>query len=420
MKPLYEEVFAISKAALYGTEHKISGDLDYTELYKTILKSKLVPITFKVVNSPENAEVVSEPILTIWKRETMSRAVRQMYIASEIKKILATAEERGIQLVLFKGLAVAALYYDPNLRTTSDADMLVDSDRMQDAISMLEELGFESVEDGAKEHVPVFVKKGKMPVKVELHDCLWEDYEGKQAEILDSLELTKKDTLIKQSCIGINFTTLGIDEHFIFQIYHIVKHLFFEGISLRYFTDITLYVNKYFDEMNWPSIREKLRLLHYERFLDCIVIMCQRYLGMREDVPGVEPVTEEMLDHLIEDVLGEKEAVSEKDAWETINFLDRYFMRNTVVKESKFQQKRKQILPLPSELNEKYSYAKKCPILLPVAWVHRVIYFINYKRDCKKYGKDAEGAIKKSQSRLDLMRELAIMDTDKEQKKKGK
>lgn len=415
MNSLYSDIFAITRAALYGTEPALSKDADFGRIYSVLLRNKLVPVTYKAASKLEE---LPQEILSFWKRNTMTRALRQMCMTSELRNLLLQGKSRNVELIVFKGLAVAALYPDPNMRTSSDADILVDAQQRPAAEALLKELGFEETDEGSKDHVPVFVKNGtNYCMKIELHDCLWEDYEGKQAKILDSLELAKAETLIEQTGSGVTFTTLGIDEHLIFQIYHIVKHLFFEGISLRYFTDIALYVNSYYDRINWKVVREKLRLLHYERFFDCILIMCQRYLGMREDVPFVEPVTDEMLDKLIEDVLGDKEEVSEKDAWETINFLDRYFMRNTAVKQSKFQQRRKQILPFPSELNEKFSYAKKCPILLPVAWVHRVIYFIGYKRDCKKYGKDAEGAMKKSQKRLDLMRDLALMDTDKEQKR---
>lgn len=420
MKELYLDVFNMARAALFGEELKLSEKVEAEELYRALVRAKLAPMCYNVASKYSNKDYFSPGIYEAWKRDSISKAFRQMFMVSELRKVLSEGEKRGLTLIVFKGIAVASLYPDANLRSSSDMDILVYPKEQKNAVSMLEDLGFESIDEGAKDHVPVFVKRlGPNSMKIELHDCLWEDYEGKQAQILESLKLSDKETLIRQSYQGIDYSTLGITQHFEFQLFHIVKHLFFEGISLRYFADISLFVNKFFDDIDWDKTRKDMKLLHYERFLDCIVCICQKYLGMRKDVPDIEPVSEEMIEHLVEDVLGEKDLSNAKDAYETINFLSTYFMRTTAVKESKFQQKRKQIFPLPSELHEKYSYAKKCPILLPVAWVHRVFYFIGYKRDCKKYGKDANAAIKKSTTRLDLMRELDLMDTDKDSKRKG-
>lgn len=420
LKEAYSDVFSITRAVLYNEELKISEGSQPADLYKMLVRARIAPMAYNVMSKSAFTKDYPEEIMAVWKRETYNKTFRQMFMTSELLAVVNEGKKRGITLVLFKGLPIASLYPDPNLRTSSDADIYVYPEQQKEAVKLLEDRGFTSIDDGAKEHVPVFVKKNSnFSMKIELHDCLWEDYEGKQAEILETLHLSDRETLVVQKNHGIEYNTLGYTEHLIFQLFHIVKHLFFEGISFRYFVDITLYVNKYFDDIDWNKVRNDMKLLHYERFLDCIVCICQRYIGMRKDVPGIEPVTEEMIEHLIEDVLGEKEPTSNKDMYETINFLSTYFMRTTAVKESKFQQKRKQILPMPSELHERFSYAKEHPILLPVAWVHRVFYFIGYKRDCKKYGKDANAAIKKSGNRLDLMRELNLMDTDKDTKRKG-
>lgn len=415
MNSLYEDVFSTVRAALYGTEPKINEDTDRVEYYKAMRRTKLTATSYKTVSDNREKLAIPESVLSMWKSEMFSRTMAQMFVFSELKKVIEGAKEQNLTMIMFKGIGLAKLYPDPNHRYSTDSDILIYPEDRERATKYLESIGYKSIGEGSKNHVPIFDKKsGGLISRIELHDCLWEDYEGKQAQLLESLELSKRESLITDTFIGCEYTTLGISEHLIYQIFHIVKHLFFEGISLRYFTDITLYVNKYNSEIDWKKVRGALKTLHYERFLDCILTICQDNLGMTKDVPGIEPVEDVMKEHLIEDVLAERAPQSEKDTWETINFLERYFMRDTAVKESKFNQKRKQILPLPSELNEKYSYAKKCPILLPVAWIHRVFYFIGYKRDCKKYGKDADGAMKKSQQRLDLMRELNLMDTDKD------
>ena len=417
MDKLYEDVFALARAGIWGDEIKLSGESDWKVLYEKLRKSKLLPLTLNAVSKRIEELNIPAEIMDSWKKDSSSKVLNQMYKYSEIKKIIAEGDKRNLKLIMFKGIGVATLYPDPNQRFSSDADILVYKAEQSKAEELLRDLGYFYTDEGAKEHVPVFEKyAGPMFSKIELHDCLWEDYEGKQAKVLESLRLDAEDTLIKEKFMGSEYYSLGITEHFIYQIFHIVKHLFFEGISLRYFTDVSLFANKYKDAINWDRVVESMKLLHYERFLECIVVICKEYLNMSADIPVNGDVTEEMKDLLIEDVLGEKEQSGNVDMYETINFLETYFMRASAVKESKFQQRRKQILPLPSELHERYSYAKKCPVLLPVAWVHRIVFFIGYAIKGKKKGKNGTEAMRRSEVRLNLMKKLDLMDTDKDLK----
>lgn len=413
MNSLYQDVLAITKAAVNGCDYKVSEDADWGKIFSVLRRNKLVPITYDAVNKKAEELKVPSDIIAAWKQNCLNISFRQMFTYSELKKIIAAAEASDLKLVMFKGIGLAKLYPNCNLRGSSDSDILVAVENRQKAVELLEAQGFSSTEDGAKDHVPVFVKSvGPMTTKIELHDCLWEDYEGKQADMLESFGLAADSKLIKDTFQGIEFYSLGISEHLVYQIFHIVKHLFFEGIALRYFTDISLFIDNYNDEINWPEVRRMVSALHYEKFLDCILAICKEHLGMKADVE-IGEVTEEMKDYLIEDVLGEKQQHSESETWDTINFLNSYFMRESAVKGSKFSQRRKQILPLPSELNDKFAYARKYPILLPIAWVHRWCFFASFTLQGRKEGKDRSAVMKKSQQRLDLMRELDLMDTDK-------
>lgn len=421
MNTVYDSVFALTRAAIWGDELTLSEQTDWDELYKVMRRNKLVPLTYNYISKIATRYSIPEDILAAWKKESASRAINQMFVFSEIRKIISEAENRNLRLVMFKGIGVATLYPDPNMRFSSDSDILVREEEQVATVKMLEDMGYVSIAEGAKEHVPVFIKRaGKVVSKIELHDCLWEDYEGKQAEILDSLKLDSPSTLIKEKFMGIEYYSLGINEHLIYQIFHIVKHLFFEGISLRYLVDISLFINKHEKQIDWKRIREAMKCLHYERFFDCIVAICRENLKLDVNVEGAESVTVVMKEHLINDILRDRSAESSTDSFETINFLETYFMRTIAIKESKFNQKRKQILPFPSELHERYAYARKYPILLPMAWVHRVFFFATYAIKGRKKGKNGTEAMKKSEYRLNLMKELGLMDTDTELKKSKK
>ena len=409
------DALALVKASITGETAKLSEQPDWNQIYQILSKGKLVPIVYRTVSLLEGEVQVPAELLKNWQAVTFSAGFRQLQSTHELRGVLTEAEARNIRLILFKGITLAALYPEPNMRVTSDADVLVTKEQRADAEKLLMELGYSKHDEFSKEHVPVYIKrKNGHRMVIELHDLLWEDYEGKQAEILESMKLDEESTLICQKACDLNVCTLGYEEHLVYQIFHMAKHFFFEGIALRYLVDIALYINAYADKIDFKRVRECIRKLHYDKFFCIILKICYEFLGMKVNVLGKEMSKTAINEHFIEDLVNRERQNDSVKQWETINFLSTYFMRTSVAKESTFQQRRKQFLPLPSELNDRYGYAKKCWLLLPVAWVHRVIYMISYSRHCKRNGFATSASIEKAMYRLDLMRELGMAETDKD------
>jgi len=415
MKKEYIEVLELTKASIAGTKVELNSELEWTELCKLLKVGKLYSVVYHTILKSKDELQVPEKLLAEWKANTFSLGFCQLRMISELKYVLREAESRGIQLVLFKGVTLAALYPEPYMRSSNDVDLLVSEEQRNAAERLLVELGFKKREEISKAHVPVYVvDDGSRYLKIELHDRLWEDYEGKQADILREMQLDNPQTLIEQEACGLTVTTLGHTEHLIYQIFHIAKHFFFEGISLRYLVDIMLFIESYKEAIDFARVRKEITKLHYERFYEAILKICYEYLGMKVVIPDINVESIEVNEQLLKDILERGKLDGAVKKWETINFLSQYFMRTSVTKSSNFQQRRKQIFPFPSELNDRYSYAKKCPLLLPVAWIHRVIYMISYSYHCKKNDMKTSETIGKAQYRLDLMRNLGMTETDKD------
>lgn len=415
MKKQYLDILELTRASISGTKAELKGETDWAELKNLLRKAKLYGVVYRTVLGLPSEQQPDEKLMTEWKSYTFTLGFRQLRMVNELKKVLSEAEAKGITLISFKGVSLAGLYPEPYMRTSSDVDLLVSKEQRSAAEQMLVEMGYEKREKLSKEHVPTYmINRGNRYLNIELHDCLWEDYEGKQADILQSMHLDNPETLIRQEACGLTVTTLGHNEHLTYQIFHIAKHFFFEGINLRYLVDIMLFIEAHYTELNFEKVRKEIARLHYEKFYDAILKICHEYLGMKAIVPESNVDKAEVNEQLLEDIIELGKLDSSVKQWETINFLSQYFMRTSVTKSSDFQQKRKQILPFPSELNDRYSYAKKCPLLLPVAWVHRVIYMISYSRHCKRNDIKTSESIEKAQYRLDLMRKLGITETDKD------
>lgn len=415
MKKKYSDVLELVRAGITETSANLSDAPEWDEICPLLIKGKLFTVAYRTVASLGENSGLTKERLSHWQRETFAKGVKQLQMVNELRTVLTEAQNRKIRVVVFKGITLAALYPEPYTRLSCDADLLVRENQREAMEQMLVQMGYEKVEAGSKEHVPVYaVKAGNRQMKLEIHDLLWEDYEGKQAKILRDMRLDAEETLIGQEVCGIQVTTLGYNEHLIYQMFHIVKHFFFEGIPLRYFTDIALYIDAYADRLDFVKVRKEMERLHYGQFFDSVMKICYQCLGMKTNVLGDRVDKVELNERLLTEVLEIGRINNSVKQWESINFLSHYFMRTSKTKTSNFQQRRKQILPMPSELNDHFSYAKKCPFLLPVAWIHRVFYMLGYARHCKRNGIKTSESLEKAQYRLDLMRELGLTETDKE------
>lgn len=415
MEKYYYDVLELVKARITGTRANLSENPEWDKICSLLAKAKLLPVVYRTVADLGELSGLSREALAKWQAETFAKGVKQLQMVNELRTVLTEAQNRNIKIIVFKGITLAELYPEPYTRVSCDADLLVSVKQRNEMEQMLVQMGYEKVEECSKEHVPVYIiKTQNRQLKLEIHDLLWEDYEGKQAEILRNMRLDVEETLICQQACGMQVVTLGYDEHLIYQVFHIVKHFFFEGIPLRYFVDLALYVDAYADKLDFVRIRKEMERLHYGQFFDSVMKICYQCIGMKTNVLGDRADKVELNESLLKEVLEIGKLNKSVKQWESINFLSHYFMRTSKTKATNFQQRRKQILPMPSELNDRFAYAKKCPLLLPVAWIHRVFYVIGYARHCKRNGIKTTESLEKAQYRLDLMRELGLTETDKE------
>lgn len=98
-----------------------------------------------------------------------------------IRQVLEKAKECGVQLIVFKGCVLANLYPEYVRRYSCDTDLFVYREQKEQALDLLLELGYLINEQHSNAEVTVLVREQTQHV-IELHICLWEDYEGKRLD----------------------------------------------------------------------------------------------------------------------------------------------------------------------------------------------------------------------------------------------
>ena len=326
----------------------------------------------------------------------------------ELKEVLKIFNDNEIESCIFKGYAIARLYPERILRMSGDMDILISPDKMELANRLLLERGYVVDEASSKENVPVYIYKNTFVI--ELHSSLWEDYKGDNIDLLKEYKIDSPEYQIDFNLEGVACKTLGYTQHFVYLIYHMIKHFIPAGVGIRHFLDLTLYVNRYYNRIDLYKVRSILEEMGYYYFVCSIFRICINYLGMNEKVLGNQSITMTKVDYkVLEDILdagvfGTKTLYRRK----TTDVVRNAYYKGEGKRSSKFKMYIKVLFPAPSELSDRYVDAKKYPILLPVAWVQRMWHHLV----CKIKNTDEPSVFEKTrkvEERMDMLNELKLL-----------
>lgn len=424
MKQSLEKLMTLTKASIHTEEirgeiREKKTDLQLTieeleEIYQYAVRNKLLAILCNQVAMYQ--ELADTEIVKKWKSQARAAVIRQYGVYNALRKVLASAREKNITMILFKGCVLADLYPQYSMRTSSDTDIYVYPKDREKSRALLEELGYQEMKDHSKPMVPVFYHRESRHV-IELHYCLWEDYEGSQMELLEELQLDSQESLITLNvCGGMEVTTLGLEEHLIYQIFHVVKHFVLQGIGVRYITDLTLYINKYGSMISWESFWRKIKKLGYETFCIGLFTLGIEYFAMDAAcMQGRRCLPESVAEELLVDLLNKGKIMEEKEAgWQILGIMTPYLEGKKKYEESSWKRNFKVMFPEREALSEDYAYAKKHKILLLAAWIHRGVKFAMKRLTQRKQWYSMGEKLDIVNHRLRLMRELELVTTKKE------
>ena len=179
----------------------------------------------------------------------------------EIASMCETLESHGIDFILLKGAVIRGLYPEGWMRTSSDIDILVRSESIDNADDLLvERLGYKRYTEGT--HDRTFFSEGG--VHVELHFSLVEDDRANNAaEVLRDVW-----SYAIRTGNGEHEYRLPDELFYFYHIAHLAKHMAYAGSGIRPFLDLWL-INK-----NMPAPSDKKEKLLRRGKLDRFASLC--------------------------------------------------------------------------------------------------------------------------------------------------
>lgn len=365
-----------------------------------------LPMLYYGLWEHDRLKLIPKALREEWKKLTCSTAIRETSRRADLERVLKAAAERDIKLICFKGDILARLYPEWKTRISGDSDLFVyerDKDR---AIGLLEELGYQQDKEKSKSQVPVFLHPIRKH-KLELHFSLWEDYEGKQIDMLNKMALTDEAELEAIMVGAVKGWTLSPTNHLIYQMFHIIKHFSVQGIGTKYMWDITYFLKAHIQEIDKDKFWRCMEELGYQEFCTHYFGLCERYLGLNVNImlTSTECVDRKKQEKLLADMMAFSN--KEKLDYKVITLMSPYLEGRETVAGGSLMRKLSLIFPMPDALQEEFSYAKRHRILLPIAWGHKWLRFMKNHINGKSAG--AAQKLKEADNRLEMMQEMNLL-----------
>lgn len=239
------------------------------------IEDGLVSIPEEVYNSLETAFIAN-----------IAQNIRKVKFSNNTIKEL---EKNGIGCCLYKGYSVARLYPFPDMRISSDTDILIKQQDEKKASLILKKLGYE-VENRAGYNHHMTVKHpvgGVIEAHISVMQRNWDDVIF-QNKIRYTEEYIRMENGIK---------TFGINDGLINVTTHFIKHFVKSGAGLRHLSDMLLYMKHFENEIDWECFNSLMSELKYDKLIETVKLIGIKYWGMNfADVPqGNDDIVESLL-----------------------------------------------------------------------------------------------------------------------------
>lgn len=408
------------KAALQN--EKVQWDIElspqeWIKLFHMAEIHHVLPMIFEAVFACPSANKTDSELFAPVRRRTIRQVMLQTVKTTEFLQLYKNLQAAGVKPLMIKGIICRELYPKPDHRLSGDEDMLILPEQfalchrimLENDMAVLE--GETNVDIERAYEVP-YGKKGS-PTYIELHKYLFPPESEAYGDLNRFFSRAHEDA-VEIPIQGVPVATLEYTSHLFYLICHAFKHFLHSGFGIRQVCDIVIFANVYGTKVDWNHLLEECRAIRAERFAAALFAIGQKYLTFSpenacypEIWSGI-PVDESALlqDLLSGGIYGNANMSRKHSSNITLN---------AVSAEKKGKQAGgnilKVIFPSLDRMQGRYPYLKKCPFLLPAAWISRLL---TYRKEVSAGGENnAADSIRIGNERIELMRQYGIIGKEK-------
>lgn len=397
---------------------------EWAGLFRAASKHSILPMVYDTVyGSPayEQAMAAGErnPV-TVHKASVQRQVYVQAVKTAEFMQLYRRMTEAGLKPLIVKGLVLRELYPKPDLRPSTDEDLLICANEFRKYHDLLSAAGLTLVEpdmDIDSEH-EVSYQNAESFQYIEIHKSLFPPTSEAYGDLNRFFPEEIRDRAVQETCGGMQVWTLEPTDHLFYLITHAWKHFLHAGFGIRQIGDILLFSRVYEDQIDWERLKRQLTDMKGIRFTAALYRIGEKYLlpdlacyecvkGWTEDPVDEEPLLEDLLTGGIYGVSSMNRAHSSNITLKAAAEGKKGSKKQAGGKLRKGAERLRSaadsvFLPL-SSMRGKYKYLEKYPILLPFAWVQRVYIYLVQENAKGRKDNNAIETLKVGQDRVDLL-----------------
>ncbi|MCQ2496997.1 MAG: nucleotidyltransferase family protein [Lachnospiraceae bacterium] len=217
------------------------------------------------------------------------------------KQIIEGLQAENIKCCILKGIATSSYYPVPELRKSSDIDILItDREKAPAAVKVMEALGFTIEEEQFTNHH--IVMSNSEGITLELHTMLAEPFDDAGINKFVEGLLPRCERHIRtKNVMGVDVPMLDTAFHAYELMLHMLQHFLYAGFGLKLLCDWVVIWNRFEKDGTERERRADDLIVRHERYIklaedtgvkhfsDVITAFCVKYLGLKyENVSWME------------------------------------------------------------------------------------------------------------------------------------
>lgn len=319
-----------------------------------------------------------------WKQRRDQNIIQGMTQIGERDEILRKLTEEGIRVLPLKGCVMKELYRQVDFRQMTDLDLLVEPQNLMRAGEILQAMGY--TKGDSEDYHDSYSRLPYM--QVELHGAMLSKAEANHGYYADVWERAIPGEL--PGCMK-----LTTEDFYIYHLAHFAKHFESMGSGIRSIMDIYIYLRKYGKEMDRAYLNRELSKMQLKKLCDAAEALSLQWFspGKNKNADGGRKLREIEKMIFYSGLYGTRFAQISR----------RIFAYQATGKRTEtIRYVMKRIFMEREEAVRSYPFLKKYPFLLPVCWVHRMVWAMRHKRDEIRSELEMIGTPKKGRAKNEM------------------
>lgn len=404
-----KDFLSVLRRIVHGkNSEKFPTDADSERLVELARLHKVLPL---IVQCEKDTEVFSShKILASASKYALSSAVAQIRRSEIFKALYLKMNENGIFPIVLKGIVCRNLYgKNGDYRISGDEDLLVKKEDFGKIDTFLRGEGFQPDKDNLSETATEFLQEvtytspyNDLRLEVHLNPFGKDDAFRRKMNVFFE---DASDSYREEKSGDVTIRTLNHTKHFLFLVLHAFKHLTVSGFGIRMVCDILLYMEKYYEEIDFDYILVSLREVNGESFLADLIFIGNEYLGFSLPETGEINCPEELLEDILESGIYGNHTQARRTS---VHMVHSAFARR------KFSQKAGRagllfdtVFPPKERLRELCPELERKPWLIFDVYIKRMGRFVSHNRQSRD--NLAVESMKIGQKRIELLKKYKLL-----------